>query len=87
MTGRKVLERAVLPSCYENYVFDLYGTLVDIHTVKIDPSLPREERIREYMRQIKNPYCYLEGKTVVKISFADTERTLEDCVRGYLSGV
>ena len=38
MTGRKVLERAVLPSCYENYVFDLYGTLVDIHT---DEDLPQ----------------------------------------------
>lgn len=26
------LKRAVLPENYENYVFDLYGTLVDIHT-------------------------------------------------------
>jgi len=28
----KELQRAVLPERYENYVFDLYGTLVDIHT-------------------------------------------------------
>lgn len=27
-----ILESAVLPENYENYVFDLYGTLVDIHT-------------------------------------------------------
>lgn len=27
-----ILESAVLPKNYENYVFDLYGTLVDIHT-------------------------------------------------------
>ena len=27
-----ILENAVLPMDYENYVFDLYGTLVDIHT-------------------------------------------------------
>lgn len=27
-----ILESAVLPEGYENYVFDLYGTLVDIHT-------------------------------------------------------
>lgn len=26
------LDKAVLPMDYENYVFDLYGTLVDIHT-------------------------------------------------------
>ena len=25
-----ILEEAVLPMNYENYVFDLYGTLVDI---------------------------------------------------------
>lgn len=27
-----ILDEAVLPMGYENYVFDLYGTLVDIHT-------------------------------------------------------
>ena len=31
--------------------------LVDISTVKIDQSLPRDERIADYIRQIKNPYC------------------------------
>ena len=28
----KYLNEAVLPETYDNYVFDLYGTLVDIHT-------------------------------------------------------
>ena len=41
----------------------------------------------DYIRQIKNPYCYLEGKTVVKISFADTDRTIEDCFHAYFSGI
>ena len=27
-----ILESAVLPETYDNYVFDLYGTLIDIHT-------------------------------------------------------
>lgn len=26
------LNKAILPDKYDNYVFDLYGTLVDIHT-------------------------------------------------------
>ncbi|MCD8015714.1 MAG: HAD family hydrolase [Lachnospiraceae bacterium] len=30
--------KAKLPSCYDNYIFDLYGTLVDIHT---DEDLPQ----------------------------------------------
>ncbi len=63
------------------------ATLVDRNTVNIDPKLEGKDRIREYVRQIKNPYCYLDGGTVVKISFAETDRTLEDCVKGYLNGL
>ena len=29
------LQEAVLPVQYDNYVFDLYGTLVDIHTEEL----------------------------------------------------
>lgn len=31
------LEKALLPREFDNYVFDLYGTLVDIHTEENDP--------------------------------------------------
>ena len=30
------LNKAILPDKYDNYVFDLYGTLVDIHTQEDD---------------------------------------------------
>lgn len=62
-------------------------SLVDINDVKIDMNLPREERIIEFIRQIKNPYCYRCGKVVVKISFADTEVTLEDRLISYLKSL
>lgn len=35
----KELKEAVLPMDYETYAFDLYGTLVDIHTEENDPIL------------------------------------------------
>ena len=35
-----------LPLTYDNYIFDLYGTLVDIHT---DEEMREMER--EYMRR------------------------------------
>ena len=54
-------------------------TLVDVDTVEIDKSLPKKERIESYLRQIKNPYCYLQNGIVVKISFAGKE-SLESCV-------
>ena len=53
------------------------NTLRDIRDVKINTDLPKEERILDFIRQISNPYCYRHGKYVVKISFADTDVTLE----------
>ena len=45
------------------------------------------ERMMEFIEKIGNPYCYLEGDTVVKISFSGGGRTIEDCVRAYLGGL
>ena len=47
------------------------STLVQRSSVQLDPAAPREDRLREFIKQIRNPYCYLDGKTVVKISFAE----------------
>ncbi len=61
--------------------------LVERSTIRLNPDAPREERLREFIRQIKNPYCYLDGKTVVKITFSQTDTTLEDCLEHYLRGL
>ena len=58
--------------------------LVDIRDVRIDRTLPKEERVRSFVQQIKNPYCFRCGDVIVKTSFANTETTLEDCVEHYL---
>lgn len=63
------------------------STLVQRSSVRIDPNASREERIRQFVEQIKNPYCYLDGNTVVKIQFAETDTTIEDCFVNYLSGI
>lgn len=59
-------------------------TLADITEVHIDGKLPRKERFADFIRQIRNPYCYRCGKAVVKVSFADTDATLEDRLEHYL---
>lgn len=58
--------------------------LVDIRDVSIDTSLPQPEKLRDYLRQIKNPYCYKHGKAIIKVKFADTEATLEDQLESFL---
>ena len=46
--------------------------------VKIDRSLPSEERIKSFIEQIKNPYQFKVGNTVVRVSFANTQNTITD---------
>lgn len=62
-------------------------TLVDRGSVHVDKKASRQERCRQFVEQIGNPYCYLDGQTVVKISFANTRRTFADCVQSYLMGI
>ena len=58
--------------------------LVEIEDVKISGDLSKEDRVLDYIRQIKNPYCYKCGNVVVKVEFSDTDLTLEDCMEHYL---
>lgn len=45
--------------------------LVDINTVHINSDLPVKERISDFLEQIKNPYCYIDGDTVVSVRFSN----------------
>ena len=58
--------------------------LYDIRDVKVNQELPKKERILDFIRQIRNPYCYRYGKYVVKISFTETDVTLEERMLSYL---
>lgn len=58
--------------------------LADIRDVRIDTSLPKEERIKSYLEQIRNPYLYKCDDVIVRVSFADTDATLEDRMKQYL---
>lgn len=46
---------------------DMSG-LVDIRDVKVDRSLPVEDRIRSYVEQVKDPYCFRVGDVKVRVS-------------------
>ena len=41
--------------------------LVDIKSVHIDSSLPAAQKVKGYIEQIKNPYCFLCGDTPVTL--------------------
>lgn len=62
-------------------------TLVDIRDVKIRADLPKEERILDFIRQIKNPYCFKCGDLIIKSTFEENGATLEDRLRNYFSSL
>lgn len=59
-------------------------SLVDIRNVHVDTSLPKKERMLDFIRQVKNPYLFRHGKYVVKITFTDTDITLEQRLADYV---
>lgn len=59
------------------------ATLHDRRDVRIDSRQPRDKRIASYLKQIGNPYCYLDGGVVVKIGFLDTKETIDDRLESY----
>lgn len=62
-------------------------TLVDLNSVVIPDGLSKEERIKEFVRQIKNPYCYKVGKMIVKVEFSEDGPTLEEQMQEYLKSL
>lgn len=59
------------------------ATLHDRRDVRIDSRQPREKRIASYLKQIGNPYCYVDDGVVVKIGFMNTRETIDDRLEGY----
>ena len=57
---------------------ELLDSLVDIRDVKIDRTQPVEDRMKSYVEQIKNPYLFKVGNTVVRVSYANTQATIND---------
>ena len=45
--------------------------LVDIREVPVERGLPAEERIKRFIGEVKNPYCFRVGDVVVKTVFSE----------------
>ena len=53
-------------------------TLVDVTKIVIDESLSKEERVAEFIRQVKNPYCFRVGDMVVKNVYSNDGVSLRE---------
>ena len=72
-------------SFLNNATASCVDSLVDIRTISVDRDLPREARILEFIRQIKNPYKFKCGSFTVTAKYAETGLTLEDCLMQMIS--
>lgn len=61
--------------------------LKDIRNVVIDTSQPCRERVKAFVEQIGNPYCYLDNGIVVEVGYADTDISLQDRLSAYASSI
>ena len=61
--------------------------LVDIRDIVIDRTLPVEERIKSYVEQIKNPYCFKVGDVKVRVSYANKDQSLNESFVSMLSSM
>ncbi len=53
-------------------------TLIDIDQIKVDKTLPKTERLQDFIRKVKNPFCFICNGMIIKTSFAETNENLEN---------
>lgn len=59
----------------------------ELSDIKIDKRKSSNERILDFIFQVKNPYVFKVNGKLVKISFSDTDLTAEDCLTNVLNNL
>lgn len=53
-------------------------SLVDVTGILISDDMTKEERVAEFVKQVKNPYCFRVGDMVVKNVYSSDGISLKD---------
>ena len=54
--------------------------LVDLLSIEIDGEKSKQERMLDYLRQVKNPYYFKVGDIAVRLVFDDGGRSFQECM-------
>ena len=54
--------------------------LTDLSSVLIDNEKSKEERILDYLRQVKNPYYFKVDDVAVRLVFEEGGRSFQQCM-------
>ena len=55
-----------------------HENLVDVTGILISDDMTKEERVNEFVKQVKNPYCFRVGDIVVKNVYSSDGISLKD---------
>ena len=50
----------------------------------VNKELSKKERISEFIKQIKNPYCFKCGDFIVKARYTNNGLSMEDCLQSVI---
>ena len=54
--------------------------LVDLLSIAIDVERSKQERMLDYLRQVKNPYYFKVGDVAVRLVFDEGGRSFQECM-------
>ena len=52
----------------------------ELTNIKINKKKSSNERILDFLTEVKNPYVFKMNGKLVRISFSNTDRTADDCL-------
>ena len=55
-------------------------TASDIRMIELDHSAPKEDRVKEYIHQVKNPNVIRIGKVIVEMEYLTCGRSLQEAL-------
>ncbi len=61
--------------------------LVEISGIEIDTTLEKTQRIQNFIRDIRNPYCFRCNNTIVKVSFCSEGSSFQELLQDYFSSL
>lgn len=59
----------------------------EITDIKVNKRKSRNERILDFLNEVKNPYIFKMNGRLIQIAFADTDRTAEECLTNVIKNL
>lgn len=56
------------------------NTLVDLNSIRVDTSQPKEKHIKMLLESGINPYFFRVGNMKIKVAYSNTGKTLSDII-------